>query len=131
MEKTYSILIQFGDGKPVASKIRAKNGIDAQDKALALNPGAFSIRVTGVLKVHHPIPKPPKVSKQTTPSTAVVPNTDLFTDVPEKQLNGYLRIEEPDNQLLSWRQTNARPLSSRSLSRQLGVSQSVIKQWID
>jgi len=131
MEKTYSILIQFGDGKPVASKIRAKNGIDAQDKALALNPGARSIRITGVLEVHRPIPKPPKVRKQTTPTTTVLPDADLFIDVSEKQLNGYLHTEEPTNQFLSWRQVSTRPLSSRSLSRQIGVPQSVIRQWID
>jgi len=93
MEKTYSILIQFGDGKPVASKIRAKNGIDAQDKALALNPGAFSIRVTGVLKVR---PSPPVIKK---PVKKKVDPLQLFTDISPQEVQTIVQ-QAQEEQLL-------------------------------
>jgi len=93
MEKTYSILIQYGDGKPVASKIRARDGVDAQDKALASHPGARSIRITGVLAVHLPkpvqLPKPkPKAHQH-----------QLFTDVDEGEIGSYIRSSPQETKL--------------------------------
>ena len=82
--KTYKILVSYGDGKPVESTIKATNGIKAQDKALAANPGARSIRIVGVVSqkveqplVKIPIQRPDLVVKQREQNTI----HPLFTDV--------------------------------------------------
>ena len=127
MEKTYSILIQFGDGKPVASEIRAKDGIDAQDKALALNPGARSIRITGVLEVHKPAPKPRKLPKYVKlPAPPVHP---LFTDVPNENLGSYIYQAAPEEKLAICQQLKQQGLSKRAIAKQLGVAESTVRRW--
>ena len=121
MEKTYSILIQFGDGNPVASSIRAKNGCDAQDKALALHPGARSIRITGVLK-EHPAPR-----KRIAPKKPVVHT--LFTDVSHEQVQQIIRSSK--DQLLDQCQAlSLQGLSYRAIAKQLNVSQSSVQRWL-
>lgn len=121
MEKTYSILIQFGDGNPVASSIRAKDGCDAQDKALALHPGARSIRITGVLK-EHPAPR-----KWIAPKKPVV--HPLFTDVSHKQVQQLVRSSK--DQLLDQCQAlSLQGLSYRAIAKQLNISQSTVQRWL-
>lgn len=111
MEKTYSILIQFGDGKPVASKIRAKDGVDAQDKALAAHPGARSIRITGVLEVHlpkmRPLPKPK-------PRAAV---HQLFTDVDDSVVSSYIKESPQETKLQICHQLRKEGLTYKAIDR--------------
>jgi len=121
MEKTYSILIQFGDGNPVTSSIRAKDGCDAQDKALALHPGARSIRITGVLK-EHPAPR-----KRIAPKKPVV--DPLFTDVSHEQVQQIIRSSK--DQLLDQCQAlSLQGVSYRSIAKQLNISQSTVQRWL-
>lgn len=127
MEKTYSILIQFGDGKPVTSKIRAKNGMEAQDKALALNPGARSIRITGVLEVHRPTPKPPKTPKQTKLPTPVT--HPLFTDVPQETLNKYVYEATSEEKFAICEHMSNQGFSKRAIAKQLEIAESTIRRW--
>lgn len=124
MEKTYSILIQFGDGKPVASKIRARDGLDAQDKALRLNPGARSIRVTGVLEVHLPKMKPLPKPK---PKAAVHP---LFTDVDDTTINSYVKNTSPDVRLQICHQLRSEGLSYKAIAKQLDMGETTVRTWI-
>lgn len=123
MEKTYSILIQFGDGKPVASKVRARNGVDAQDKAMALNPGARSIRVTGVLEVHQPPPVKPV--KKVPP-----PTHPLFTDVNVHVVNSYLRNSPQKEKLHICHQLRKEGLSYRAIAKQLDIGETTVRTWI-
>lgn len=124
MEKTYSILIQFGDGKPVASKIRAKDGPDAQDKALRLNPGARSIRVTGVLQVHLPKLKPLPKPK---PRAAVHP---LFTDVDDAVITEYVKNTSPDARLQICHQLRKDGLTYKAIAKQLDMGETTVRTWI-
>lgn len=124
MEKTYSILIQYGDGKPVASKIRARNGVDAQDKALAAHPGARSIRITGVLAVHLPkpvqLPKPkPKAHQH-----------QLFTDVDEGEIGSYIRSSPQEAKLQICHQLRREGLTYRAIAKQLDVGETTVRTWI-
>lgn len=126
MEKTYSILIQFGDGKPVASKIRARNGVDAQDKALCLNPGARSVRVTGVLEVHlPPMPKLPKPKPR-----AQVKEHPLFTDVDDTVVTGYIRNVSPDVKLKICHQLRSEGLTYKAIARQMDIGETTVRTWI-
>ena len=124
MEKTYSILIQFGDGKPVASKIIAKDGVDAQDKALRLNPGARSIRITGVLEVHlpkmRPLPKPK-------PRAAVHP---LFTDVDDDVISSYVKESPQETKLQICHQLRKEGLTYKAIARQLDMGETTVRTWI-
>jgi hypothetical protein len=124
MEKTYSILIQFGDGKPVASKIRAKDGVDAQDKALFANPGARSIRITGVLEVHlpkmRPLPKPK-------PRAAVHP---LFTDVDDDVISSYVKQSPQETKLQICHQLRKEGLTYKAIARQLDMGETTVRTWI-
>lgn len=124
MEKTYSILIQFGDGKPVASKIRAKDGVDAQDKALSANPGARSIRITGVLEVHlpkmRPLPKPK-------PRAAVHP---LFTDVDDDVISSYVKESPQETKLQICHQLRKEGLTYKAIARQLDMGETTVRTWI-
>lgn len=124
MEKTYSILIQFGDGKPVASKIRAKDGVDAQDKALAAHPGARSIRITGVLEVHlpkmRPLPKPK-------PRAAVHP---LFTDVDDSVVSSYIKESPQETKLQICHQLRKEGLTYKAIARQLDIGETTVRTWI-
>ena len=124
MEKTYSILIQFGDGKPVASKIRAKDGVDAQDKALRLNPGARSIRITGVLEVHLPklksLPKPK-------PKATVHP---LFTDVDDAVVSNYVKNTSLDVRLQICHQLRKEGLTYRAIAKQLDMGETTVRTWL-
>jgi DNA invertase Pin-like site-specific DNA recombinase len=124
MEKTYSILIQFGDGKPVASKIRAKDGVDAQDKALAAHPGARSIRITGVLEVHlpkmRPLPKPK-------PRAAV---HQLFTDVDDSVVSSYIKESPQETKLQICHQLRKEGLTYKAIARQLDIGETTVRTWI-
>lgn len=124
MEKTYSILIQFGDGKPVASKVRAKDGLDAQEKALRLNPGARAIRVTGVLEVHLPKLKPLPKPK---PKAAVHP---LFTDVDDATINNYVKNTSPDDRLKICHQLRRDGLTYKAIAKQLDMGETTVRTWI-
>jgi len=124
MEKTYSILIQFGDGKPVASKIRAKDGVDAQDKALRLNPGARSIRITGVLEVHLPKLKPLPKPK---PKAAVHP---LFTDVDDAVVSNYVKNTSPDVRLQICHQLRKEGLTYKAIAKQLDMGETTVRTWL-
>jgi len=124
MEKTYSILIQFGDGKPVASKIRAKDGVDAQDKALRLNPGARSIRITGVLEVHLPKLKPLPKPK---PKAVVHP---LFTDVDDAVVSNYVKNTSPDVRLQICHQLRKEGLTYRAIAKQLDIGETTVRTWL-
>jgi hypothetical protein len=124
MEKTYSILIQFGDGKPVASKIRAKDGVDAQDKALRLNPGARSIRITGVLEVHLPKLKPLPKPK---PRAAVHP---LFTDVDDDVISSYVKESPQETKLQICHQLRKEGLTYKAIARQLDMGETTVRTWI-
>lgn len=123
MEKTYSILIQFGDGKPVASQIRARNGVDAQDKAMAINPGARSIRVTGVIEVHQP--SPVKVVRKAPPSSH-----PLFTDVDIHTVNYYLRSSSQQEKLQLCQQLRKEGLSYRAIAKQLDMGETTVRTWL-
>ena len=121
MEKTYSILIQFGDGNPLSSSIRAKNGCDAQDKALALYPGARSVRITGVLK-EHPAPR-----KRIVPKKPVV--HPLFTDVSHEEVQQLVRSSK-DQLLNQCEALSLQGLSYRAIAKQLNISQSTVQRWL-
>lgn len=124
MEKTYSILIQYGDGKPVASKIRAKDGPDAQDKALFAHPGARSIRITGVLEVHLPpmlkLPKPKPKAKE----------HPLFTDVDTETIGSYIRHSPQETKLQICHQLRNEGLTYRAIAKQLDVGETTVRTWI-
>jgi hypothetical protein len=121
MEKTYSLLIQYGNGSPVASEIRAKNGVDAQDKALKQNPGARTVRVTGVVAVHlppvKPLPPPPK-------------QHPLFTDTTEAQVNKYIRRSPQEEQLAVCHELREKGLTYKAIAKQLDMGETTVRTWI-
>lgn len=124
MEKTYSILIQFGDGKPVASKIRARDGIDAQDKALAANPGARSIRITGVLDIHPP--RAPRVARiRSQPQ-----EHPLFTDVDQAVVTSYVKDSPQEVKLQICHQLRKEGLTYKAIARQLDMGETTVRTWI-
>lgn len=47
--KIYKATVSFGDGKPLETTIKARNGLDAQDVGLRSHPGARLIHITGVI----------------------------------------------------------------------------------
>lgn len=124
MEKTYSILIQFGDGKPVASKIRAKDGLDAQDKALAAHPGSRSIRVTGVLEIHPP--KAPRIAK----AKAKREEHPLFTDVDDYMVGSYIKDSPQETKLQICHQLRREGLTYKAIAKQLDMGETTVRTWI-
>lgn len=128
MEKTYSILIQYGDGKPVASKIRARDGVDAQDKALLAHPGARSIRITGVVGVH--LPPPSKLPKPKPKAAVEVPKHPLFTDVDNETVGSYIRHSPQEVKLQICHQLRREGLTYRAIARQLDVGETTVRTWI-
>ena len=46
-EKIYRLRIACGDGNPIETDITAKTGIEAQDKARSMHPGARLVHVLG------------------------------------------------------------------------------------
>lgn len=124
MEKTYSILIQFGDGNPVSSTIRAKDGCHAQDQALALYPGARSIRITGVVQVHYPpVPKKKAVAKKPEP-------VSLFTDISPQEVDRIVRNAH-DEQLSQCQQLRAKGVSYRGIAKQLQIGSTTVRRWLN
>ena len=124
MEKTYSILIQYGDGKPVASKISAKDGLDAQDKALASHPGARSIRITGVLDIHPPkAPRIRKIKEQ-------VKEHPLFTDVDQSTVTSYLKDSPYETKLQICHQLRKEGLTFKAIAKQLDMGETTVRTWI-
>ena len=128
MEKTYSILIQFGDGKPVASKIRAKNGMDAQDKALVANPGARSIRVTGVLEIHPP--KAPRIAKAKFNPQPKPVEHPLFTDVDDTVVGRYIKDSSQETKLQICHQLRREGLTYKAIARQLNMGETTVRTWL-
>lgn len=126
MEKTYSILVQFGDGKPVQSKIRAKSGVDAQDKALAQNPGARCIRITGVLHIH-PSKAPRVLKAKTIPKVKEHP---LFTDITQDKVNQYIKYSSQENKLQICHHLRKEGLTYKAIARQLGMGETTVRSWI-
>ena len=124
MEKTYSILIQYGDGKPVTSKIKARDGADAQDKAFREHPGARSIRITGVLEVH--LPKPVQLPK----SKLKEEQHPLFTDVDEAVINGYIKQSPQDTKLQICHQLRKEGLTYKAIAKQLDMGETTVRTWI-
>lgn len=122
MEKTYSILIQFGDGKPVASQVRAKDGIEAQDKVLLSHPGARSVRITGVLEVHHP---PVPVRKP-----APRKEHPLFTDVTPTEVKEYISRSPAEERLAACQQLRSKGLSYRAIAKQMGMGETTVRTWL-
>jgi len=127
MEKTYSVLIQFGDGKPVTTKIRARGGGTAQDKAKLLYPAARSIRITGVLQVHTPKPKPqaapPPVPYERLPS-------HLFTDLTNGGVSYYLQRSTQEEKLAVCHELRRQGLSYRAIAKQLDLPETTTRNWI-
>lgn len=124
MEKTYSILIQYGDGKPVTSQIRARDGVDAQDKALIAHPGARSIRITGVLAVH--LPKPVQLPKPK-PRAQQHP---FFTDVDEAVISSYIKESPQENKLQICHQLRREGLTYKAIAKQLDMGETTVRNWI-
>jgi len=125
MEKTYSIVIQFGDGNPITSSIRAKNGCDAQDKALALHPGARSIHITGVLK-EHPAPRKRVQPKAAPKKSETHP---LFTDVSHEEVQELIKSSK-EQMLDQCQELQQQGLSHRAIARKLNISQSTVQRWL-
>lgn len=130
--KTYKILVSFGDGKPVESTVEATNGILAQDKALAANPGARSIRIVGVVSqrvekplFRIPIQRPDLVVKQRE-ENIVHP---LFTDVSVATVK---RFEEKDRRQKMEECFNLyrSGLSHKAIAGQLGIGKTTVGSWI-
>ena len=122
MEKTYSILIQFGDGNPVADKIRAKNGIEAQDKALLTHPGARSVRITGVLEVHQ---SPAPIRKPAPPK-----EHPLFTDVTPTKVREYVSRSPATERLAACQQLQSQGLSYRAIAKQMEMGETTVRTWL-
>jgi hypothetical protein len=121
MEKTYSLLIQYGNGSPVAAEIRAKNGPDAQDKALKQHPGARAVRITGVVAVHLPpvqkLPPPPK-------------EHPLFTDVTTAQVERYVRQSPQEEKLAVCHELRSKGLTYKAIAKQLDIGETTVRTWI-
>lgn len=128
MEKTYSILIQFGDGKPVASKIRAKNGMDAQDKAVLAHPGARSVRITGVLEVHPP--KAPRITKAKFKPQPKRDEHPLFTDVDDSVVGRYIKDSPQETKLQICHQLRREGLTYRAIAKQLDMGETTVRTWL-
>lgn len=124
MEKTYSILIQFGDGNPVSSTVKAKDGCHAQDLALAANPGARSIRITGVLKVH---PSPPVIKKLVKKK---VDSPQLFTDISAQEVQTIVQ-QAQEEQLLECQRLRAQGISYRGIAKQLQIGSTTVRRWLN
>jgi len=123
MEKTYSILIQFGDGNPISSTIRAKDGCHAQDQALALYPGARSVRITGVVQTHYPpVLKKKAVVKRPEPAP-------LFTDVTHQEVERIVRTVH-EEQLFQCQQLRAKGVSYRGIAKQLQIGPTTVRRWL-
>jgi hypothetical protein len=69
--KTYKVIVAFGDGNPLETTIKAKNGIDAQDVGFRSHPGARQIRILSV--VSEDLPQ--------VPLRQLMYSHPLFTDV--------------------------------------------------
>lgn len=126
MEKTYSILIQFGDGNPVESQMRAKDGIEAQDKAFLSHPGARSVRITGVLEVHNP---PPPIKKQSVIKKAVKEHP-LFTDIGPIEIASYVNQSPVEERLAACQQLRSEGLSYRAIAKQMKMGETTVRTWL-
>ena len=122
MEKTYSVLLQFGDGNPVTSKVRAKNGIEAQDKAFLTYPCARSVHITGVLEIHRP---PIPVRKPALPK-----EPSLFTDITPAEVRDYVSRSPAAERLTACQQLRSQGLSYRTIAKQLGMGETTVRTWL-
>jgi len=129
--KTYKILVSFGDGKPVESTIEAQNGILAQDKALAANPGARSIRILGVVseRVERPRVQIPSLR----PDLVVKPKEDpvhpLFMDVTVSTVKK-LEHQDREQKIKECRRLHQRGLSHKAIAAELGVGKTTVGSWL-
>ncbi len=130
--KTYKIIISFGDGKPVESTIEARNGILAQDLALAAHPGARSIRVVGV--VSERFEKPVVKIQPQRPNLIVQPKEEeqlhpLFTDTSFCKVK---RLEEDGRrqQMEECFNLHRSGLSHKTIAGQLGIGKTTVGRWI-
>lgn len=129
--KTYKILVSFGDGKPVESTIEAQNGILAQDKALAANPGARSIRILGVVseRVERPRVQIPSLR----PDLVVKPKEDsvhpLFTDVTVSTVKK-LEHQDREQKIKECKRMHQRGLSHKAIASELGVGKTTVGSWL-
>jgi hypothetical protein len=132
--KTYKILVSFGDGKPVESTIEARNGLLAQDVALAAHPGARVIRILGVVSerfekpvVEIPIQRPDLVVQPVEEEEEEI--HPLFTDTPiykVRRLEELHRQERMEECFKLYRSG----LSHKAIAGQLGIGKTTVGSWI-
>lgn len=122
--KTYKATVSFGDGKPVETTIKAKNGIEAQDVGFRSYPGARMIHITGVLSVDIP----------QVPLQDLMDSHPLFGDplpVVRKTTRTSFRTHAyKDNLIDKATQLRRDGISYARIAEQLGVGKSTIRGWL-
>ena len=122
MLKTYKIIVSFGDGRPVQSKIEAKNGLLAQDLAFIAHPGARSVHILGIESVRAE-PKP----------VVIVPEPPephpLFTDVTVTEVACFLNTDKQQkvDECLRLRRQGK---SHKDIADILGVGKTTVGSWL-
>jgi len=133
MIKTYKILVSYGDGKPVESTVEAQNGILAQDKALAANPGARSIRILGVISERAEPPKPRRQIPILRPDLVVKQKEDpihpLFTDVTVSTVKKFEQ-KDKEQKMQECVRLYENGLSHKAIAQELGVGKTTVGTWL-
>lgn len=148
MEKLYKIRICFGNGQPLETNIKAKNGIAAQDQAVKAHPGARSVHVLSATPIK---PKKPPAPKKTPPKPAAVkpvapkpltPNLSsiiiedeyhpLFTDVSMEEVKQYVnkdRLHKLQQVQLAV-ELRGKGLTHRQIAASLGIGSTTVGNWL-
>jgi hypothetical protein len=131
MEKIYNVRICFGDGKPLETVIKAKSGINAQDKAIKDHPGARNVHILSVKQVEKQ--EQPKQA----PAEFIAPVVDdklhpLFTDVTHEQVKRYINKDKLHrmNQIQSAIELKKNGVAHRRIAALLGVGSTTVGTWL-
>lgn len=131
--KTYKILVSYGDGKPVESKVEATSGLKAQDLALAGHPGARSIRILGIEserivkpKAKIPIQRPDLVVKEKE-EDKIHP---LFTDVSIATVKQF-ETRDRQQKINQCLELFYQGFSYKAIASQLGIGKTTVGKWIN
>jgi DNA-binding transcriptional regulator YiaG len=133
MIKIYNVRISYGNGNPIESTIEAKNGQQAQDLAMKLNPGARSVYVLGIDSVKEEPPPPIPVQR---PDLVVAAKEDkvhpLFSDATTGQVKRLLSQAElhKHRQVENVLKMKRQGLSHQKIARELGIGKTTVGTWL-
>lgn len=123
--KTYKAIVAFGDGNPLETTIKAKNGLEAQDVGFRTHPGARQIRIVGVIAEE----KPELIIQQKVPVHPLFGAPEQEYIKPQFKTN-FGTHPHKDRLLEEAIKLRKLGLSYSKIASQLGVGKTTVRTWL-